>query len=56
MMGKNLTPQSQRTMSSRKLKVADFPDVRFTQTKYGLARYLPLDFPCWVKERVSHCL
>jgi len=35
------------------LKLADFPDVRFTQKKYSLARYLPLDFPCWVKERVS---
>lgn len=35
------------------LKVADFPDVRFSQKKSSLARYLPLDFPCWVKERVS---
>ncbi len=35
------------------LKVADFPDVRFAQKKSSLARYLPLDFPCWVKERVS---
>ena len=35
------------------LKVADFPAVRFTQKKSSLARYLPLDFPCWVKERVS---
>jgi hypothetical protein len=35
------------------LRVSDFPDVRFTQKKSSLARYLPLDFPCWVKERVS---
>jgi len=35
------------------LKVADFPDVRFSQKRSILARYLPLDFPCWVKERVS---
>jgi hypothetical protein len=35
------------------LKVADFPDVRFSQKKSSLARYLPLDFPCLVKERVS---
>ncbi len=35
------------------LKVADFPHVRFTQKRSSLARYLPLDFPCWVKERVS---
>jgi hypothetical protein len=35
------------------LKAADFPDVRFSQKKSSLARYLPLDFPCWVKERVS---
>jgi hypothetical protein len=35
------------------LKVADFPAVRFSQKKSSLARYLPLDFPCWVKERVS---
>ena len=35
------------------LKVADFPDVRFSQKKSSLARYLPLDFPCWAKERVS---
>lgn len=35
------------------LKVADFPHVRFSQKKSSLARYLPLDFPCWVKERVS---
>jgi len=35
------------------LKVADFPDIRFSQKKSSLARYLPLDFPCWVKERVS---
>lgn len=35
------------------LKVADFPDVRFCQKKSSLARYLPLDFPCWVKDRVS---
>ena len=35
------------------LKIADFPDVRFSQKKSSLARYLPLDFPCWVKERVS---
>lgn len=35
------------------LKVADFPEVRFSQKKSSLARYLPLDFPCWVKERVS---
>jgi hypothetical protein len=35
------------------LKVADFPDVRFSQKKSSLARYLPLNFPCWVKERVS---
>jgi hypothetical protein len=35
------------------LKIADFPDVRFSQKRSSLARYLPLDFPCWVKERVS---
>jgi hypothetical protein len=35
------------------LKVADFPQVRFSQKRSSLARYLPLDFPCWVKERVS---
>jgi hypothetical protein len=35
------------------LKFADFPAVRFVQKKSSLARYLPLDFPCWVKERVS---
>jgi hypothetical protein len=35
------------------LKIADFPHVRFTQKRSSLARYLPLDFPCWVKERVS---
>jgi hypothetical protein len=33
------------------LKVAEFPRVRFAQKKTMLARYLPLDFPCWVKER-----
>jgi hypothetical protein len=35
------------------LKVAEFPRVRFSQKKTMLARYLPLDFPCWVKERFS---
>jgi hypothetical protein len=35
------------------LKVAEFPRVRFAQKKTMLARYLPLDFPCWVKERTS---
>ena len=30
-----------------------FPDVRFSQKKSSLARYLRLDFPCWVTERVS---
>ena len=35
------------------LKLADIPDVRFAQKKSSLVRYLPLDFPCWVKDRVS---
>lgn len=35
------------------LKVAEFPRVRFAQRKTLLARYLPLDFPCLVKERTS---
>lgn len=33
------------------LKVADFPLVRFSQKRTMLARYLVLDFPCWVKRR-----
>lgn len=31
------------------LKLAEFPNVRFSQKKTMLSRYLALDFPCWVK-------
>jgi Protein of unknown function (DUF2971) len=33
------------------LKLAEFPSVRFAQKTTMLARYLPLDFPSWVKQR-----
>ena len=35
------------------LKLADFSKVRFSQKQTMLSRYIALDFPCWVKERVS---
>ena len=33
------------------LKLSEFPKVRFAQKKTMLSRYLPLDFPSWVKSR-----
>ena len=35
------------------LKVSEFPEVMFSQKKTMLARYLALDFPCWVKRRAG---
>lgn len=35
------------------LKVSEFPMVRFAQKRTMLARYLVLDFPCWVKRRAA---
>jgi hypothetical protein len=35
------------------LKVAEFPQVRFSQKKTMLARHLALDFPSWVIRRAS---
>ena len=35
------------------LRVAEFPQVRFSQKKTMLSRHLVLNFPCWVKRRAS---
>jgi hypothetical protein len=35
------------------LKLSEFPEVRFSQKKTMLARYLALSYPCWVKRRAA---
>jgi hypothetical protein len=53
-LAKSATWESERECRIvHELKVAEFPRVRFAQKKTVLARYLPLGFPCWVKERAS---
>ena len=37
----------------RELKVAEFPGLKVHSRDLASPEYLPLDFPCWVKERMS---
>ena len=54
-LAKSSTWESERRLPGlvRELKVAEYPQIRFFQKQTMLARYLPLDFPCWVRERSS---
>ncbi len=53
-VAKDATWESEREYRIvHELRLADMSKVRFSQKRTMLSRYIALDFPCWVKERVS---